>query len=79
MDEDDQIRPEVLAELADEVNRLQALTTVDDAMVERAARAVYGVAFADATVGWGMANQSMRDTCRTLADAALEAALGVES
>ena len=64
--------------VADEVERLRALTTVDDAMVERAARAVYGAAFADAT-GWDMANQSMRDTCRTLSDAALEAALGVES
>ena len=65
--------------VADEVERLRALTTVDDATVERAARAVYGVAFAAATVGWGMANQSMRDTCRTLSNAALNAALGVES
>lgn len=70
--------PTLLAELADEVNRLRALTTVDDAMVERAARAVYGAASADAT-GWDMANQSMRDTCRTLSNAALDAALGVES
>lgn len=70
--------PTLLAELADEVERLRALTTVDDAMVERAARAVHGAAFADAT-GWDMANQPMRDTCRTLSNAALEAALGVES
>lgn len=67
-----------MTELVAEVNRLQALATVDDAMVERAARAVYGAAFADAT-GWDMANQSMRDTCRTLSNAALDAALGVES
>ena len=58
--------------------RMRALTAVDEAMVERAARAVYGAAFADAT-GWDMANQSMRDTCRTLSNAALDAALGVES
>ena len=32
--------PTLLAELADEVERLWALTTMDDAMVERAARAI---------------------------------------
>lgn len=58
----------LLAELADEVNRLRALTTVDDAMVGRAT-----VAFEDVMNDgeW----RSIEDGIR----AALEAALEVES
>lgn len=71
--------PTLLAELADEVERLRALTTVDGAMVNRAAVSIYGEAFKGSQSTWGMASQSMRDSCRTLARVALEAVLGVES
>ena len=62
--------PTLLAELADEVNRLRALTTVDDAMVERAAEEIFDRPFPKMPNG-----TEMRDIAR----AALEAALGVES
>ena len=62
----------LLAELADEVNRLRALTTADDAMVERAAREIELHAPSYRPINWP-------DDHRELARVALEAALGVES
>lgn len=77
--------PTLLAELADEVERLRALTAVDDAMVERAAK-VLGDDGADSEGGWhswrcfDRARYPEPCTCtRDAARAALEAAMGVES
>ena len=65
-----------LAELADEVERLRALTTVDDAMVERSSLALHHIT-CDTAYHECVLDQSVG--CRAVARAALEAALGVES
>ena len=64
--------PTLLAELADEVERMRALTTVEDAMVGRAAREIELHAPSYRPINWP-------DDHRELARVALEAALGVES
>lgn len=61
-----------MTELVAEVNRLRALATVDDAMVERAAREIELHAPSYRPINWP-------DDHRELARVALEAALGVES
>ena len=87
--------PTLLAELADEVERLRALTTVDYAMVERAARAMVahsGIHHpceagercceeCGEAFGWFGISQAEEDLryASHRARAALEAALGVES
>lgn len=68
--------PTLLAELADEVERLRALTTVDDAMVERSSLALHHIT-CDTAYHECVLDQSVG--CRAVARAALEAALGVES
>ena len=64
--------PTLLAELADEVERLRAPAAVDDAMVGRAAREIELHAPSYRPINWP-------DDHRELARVALEAALGVES
>lgn len=66
--------PEDLADLLAEVKRLLALTTVDDAMVERAARALYENG--DGAVSWGELTDRGRTVWREDAYAAFDAAFG---
>lgn len=69
--------PEDLAALLAEVERLRALTTVDDAMVERAARALY-LRESDwsSEAKWDRIPEFARESWRKTARAALDAALG---
>lgn len=69
--------PEDLADLLAEVARLRALTTVDDAMVERAARALY-LRESDwsSEAKWDRLPEFARESWRKTARAALDAALG---
>lgn len=69
--------PEDLADLLAEVKRLRALTTVDDAMVERAARALY-LRESDwsSEAKWDRLPEFARESWRKTARAALDAALG---
>ena len=70
-------RVEDLADLLAEVKRLRALTTVDDAMVERAARALY-LRESDwsSEAKWDRLPEFARESWRKTARAVLEAALG---
>lgn len=69
--------PEDLADLLAEVKRLRALTTVDDAMVERAARELY-LRESDwsSEAKWDRIPEFARESWRKTARAALDAALG---
>ena len=69
--------PQDLADLLAEVDRLRALTTVDDAMVERAARALY-LRESDwsSEAKWDRLPEFARESWRKTARAALDAALG---
>ena len=69
--------PQDLADLLAEVKRLRALTTVDDAMVERAARALY-LRESDwsSEAKWDRLPEFARESWRKTARAALDAALG---
>ena len=69
--------PEDLADLLAEVKRLRALTTVDDDMVERAARALY-LRESDwsSEAKWDRLPEFARESWRKTARAALDAALG---
>ena len=69
--------PQDLTDLLAEVKRLRALTTVDDAMVERAARALY-LRESDwsSEAKWDRLPEFARESWRKTARAALDAALG---
>lgn len=69
--------PQDLTDLLAEVERLRALTTVDDAMVERAARALY-LRESDwsSEAKWDRLPEFARESWRKTARAALDAALG---
>lgn len=69
--------PQDLADLLAEVKRLRALTTVDDAMVERAARALY-LRESDwsSEAKWDRLPEFARESWRKTARAVLDAALG---
>lgn len=69
------------ADLLAEVERLRALTTVDDDMVKRAARAMCDIEAQPDQVMWDKLDEDERDSWRIDARAALEAALnpGVDS
>ena len=69
--------PQDLTDLLAEVERLRALTTVDDAMVERAARALY-LRESDwsSEAKWDRLPEVARESWRKTARAALDAALG---
>ena len=69
--------PQDLADLLAEVKRLRALTTVDDAMVERAARELY-LRESDwsSEAKWDRLPEFARESWRKTARAALDAALG---
>lgn len=58
-----------------EVERLRALTTVDDDMVQRAARAMCDIEAQPDQVMWDKLDEDERDSWRIDARAALEAAL----
>lgn len=68
--------PEDLAGLLAEVERLRALTTVDDDMVERAAVVLGNRRHRGIHRGWGGATSAARDGWRDEARAVLDAALG---
>jgi hypothetical protein len=67
--------PEDLADLLAEVERLRALTTVDDAMVERAARALNEEDETPGTLSWDNESEASRRSYRRMARAVLDAAL----
>ena len=67
--------PQDLADLLAEVERLRALTTVDDDMVKRAARAMCDIEAQPDQVMWDKLDEDERDSWRIDARAALEAAL----
>lgn len=62
-------------DLLAEVERLRALTTVDDDMVNRAARAMCDIEAQPDQVMWDKLDEDERDSWRIDARAALEAAL----
>lgn len=68
--------PQDLADLLAEVERLRALTTVDDDMVERAARAMCDIEAQADQAMWDKLDEDERDVWRIDARAALDAALG---
>lgn len=68
--------PQDLTDLLAEVDRLRALTTVDDAMVERGARVLGNRRHRGIHRGWDGATSAARDGWRDEARAALDAALG---
>ena len=68
--------PQDLADLLAEVERLRARPTVDDAMVERAARAMMLWSFRRRTADkWGRLPEASRELWRMTARVALDAAL----
>lgn len=69
--------PQDLTDLLAEVKRLRALTTVDDAMVERAARALYLREISwSSEAKWDRLPDPVKRMWRLKAEAVLDAALG---
>ena len=68
--------PQDLTDLLTEVERLRALTTVDDDMVERAARVLNEEDETPGTLSWDNESEMNRRSYRRMARAALDAALG---
>ena len=69
--------PQDLTDLLAEVKRLRALTTVDDDMVERAARVLNEEDETPGTLSWDNESEMVRRNYRRMAIAALKAALNL--